>query len=283
MGNVMQIARTSIIIRRSQCTPPKWCRRKENPRLARTRPNPLVFTKRRGPKAIEVHLWPYALRMANQIMNETPLPEDPTLRLSTQIFASTLVDHNPKHYHPFGCPVYVLNEALQTQVIHGKWKERSRPGIYLGMSPRHNRNVALVLNPETGRASPQFHVKFDDSFHTVEQERIDSKWQEKSGFRQQDDSKVNMQPINESRASKRRDQPGKKRLHKKQKLGRTDLQPPQREQEPLASEEDRASQEENGTDQAQIAPQPTLTTRSGRLVKLNPKYLQEVIVTEIMV
>jgi hypothetical protein len=40
--------------------------------------------------------------------------------------------------------------------------------IYLGFSPRHARSVALVLSLATGYASPQFHLKFDDFFETVQ-------------------------------------------------------------------------------------------------------------------
>ena len=40
-------------------------------------------------------------------------------------------------------------------------------GIYLGRSPAHAGNVALVLNPKTGLVSPQYHVVFDDDFTTV--------------------------------------------------------------------------------------------------------------------
>ena len=38
-----------------------------------------------------------------------------------------------------------------------------KSGIYLGHSPYHIGSVALVLNPETGHVSPQFHVVFDTS------------------------------------------------------------------------------------------------------------------------
>ena len=64
--------------------------------------------------------------------------------------------------------------------------ERAWIGIYLGRSPKHSRNVPLVLNIKTARVSPQFHFKMDPMFHTVKntarQERIQSKWQEAAGF-----------------------------------------------------------------------------------------------------
>ena len=63
-----------------------------------------------------------------------------------------------------------------------KWKEHSRVGTHLGKSPVHAKNVALVLKMETGHVSPQFHVKFDPSFHTVKEEKWSSKWQALAGF-----------------------------------------------------------------------------------------------------
>ena len=40
--------------------------------------------------------------------------------------------------------------------------------MYLGPSPNHARSIALVLYPRTGHVSPQFHIKFDDFFETVQ-------------------------------------------------------------------------------------------------------------------
>ena len=70
---------------------------------------------------------------------------------------------------------------------HRKWKQRSRLGVYLGPSPNHARSVALVLNPRTGHVPPQFHVKFDDFFETVQDKSTDMdapepEWKYLSGF-----------------------------------------------------------------------------------------------------
>jgi hypothetical protein len=70
-------------------------------------------------------------------------------------------------FHAFGCPVYVLSKPLLTGKAQSKWLSRARLGIYLGMSPKHARSVALVLNPRTGLVSPQWHVKFEDKFETI--------------------------------------------------------------------------------------------------------------------
>ena len=45
--------------------------------------------------------------------------------------------------------------------------EQSCLGIYLGVSNKHASTISLVLTPQTGLVSPQFHVKWDDKFETV--------------------------------------------------------------------------------------------------------------------
>ncbi len=156
----------------------------------------LIHANRRWPKCITANLWPYAMRMANDVLNETPNMLDKQRRTSQQIFANTKAMPNPKHWKPFGCPVYVLDSRLQgSGGIFHKWKERSKVGIYLGRSPQHARSVALVLSRETALVSPQFHVGFDPSFHTVKQGDFDSRWQTKAGFVAQ------REPTNKKRAA----------------------------------------------------------------------------------
>ena len=121
--------------------------------------------------------------MANQSYNATPLNSHTNKQSPNKIFDNSAVDINPKHWKPFGCPTYVLKSELQgTTGIHPKWDARSRAGIYLGQSRIHNRNVALVLNIHTGYVSPQFHVKFDESFRTVLQDKWDATWLSSTGF-----------------------------------------------------------------------------------------------------
>ena len=66
--------------------------------------------------------------------------------------------------------------------IDPKCDARSLAGIYLGQSPIHNRKVALVLNIHTGYISPQFHVKFDESFRTVQQDKWNVTWLSSTRF-----------------------------------------------------------------------------------------------------
>jgi len=245
--------------------------------LARTQ---MIFAKRRWPDAIDAPLWPYALRMANQILNETPLPSDTTHRSATQIFTSSVVDHNPKHYRTFGCPVYVLNEPLQhAGGILGKWSDRSKVGVYLGQSPKYNRNVALVLSLTTGLVSPQFHVEFDDTFQTVkqEQDRWKSLWQLRTGVAPPPNLQtrgeitqgtMSMSPQNDNRQHKRRRRSDDGAPDNNQTNGSelsqasTPISRRQREPEE-APREDRVDHDPQ---------QPEYHTRSGRSVKPNSRY-----------
>ena len=67
------------------------------------------------------------------------------------------------------CPVYVLDRRLQGG-IGGipKWNPWSRSGVYLGHSPEHSSDVALVLNLITDLVSLKYHVVFDATFSTLE-------------------------------------------------------------------------------------------------------------------
>ncbi len=93
----------------------------------------LSHANKRWPKAVSANLWPYAIRIANDVLNETPHLQDKSNRMAQQIFSGTLVQMNPKHWKHFGCPVYVLDKNLQagTGIFH-KWKQRANVGIYLG-------------------------------------------------------------------------------------------------------------------------------------------------------
>ncbi len=148
----------------------------------------LSQAKRMWPHEVTANLWPYALRMGNDSINATPNLSDEQRHSPDQPFSGSEVATNPKHWKHFGCPVFVLDAALRsTARIHHKWKERSQLGIYLGRSPNHARSVALVLNPETGLVSPQFHIKFDSSFDTIKQlygpaSNHQSQWQLKAGL-----------------------------------------------------------------------------------------------------
>jgi hypothetical protein len=85
--------------------------------------------------------------------------------------------------HPFGC--------IQSGKKAKKWEVRARVAIYLGPSPQHARTVGLVLSPTTGLVSPQFHVKYDDTFSTLRNNSMPkSMWQQLAGFAPDQTSKI---------------------------------------------------------------------------------------------
>jgi hypothetical protein len=126
----------------------------------------LAFGTQRWPEAINLSLWPFALKAAERANNLYFLDK---VGLSPEEKFSRL-QHKPRirNEHPLFCPVYVLDEKLQGTGTLPKWEPRSRVGVYLGMSPEHAGNVALVLNLKTGHVSPQYHVIFDDTFSTLD-------------------------------------------------------------------------------------------------------------------
>jgi hypothetical protein len=125
----------------------------------------LLHAKSRWPKVVSIHLWPYALRSANQLRQVTSDKKDGTSPLER--FSGAEVASNLKYCHKPLFPVYALNGALASGNTIPKWDNRCRLGINLGPSPRHAKNVSLVLNLTTGLSSPQFHVKHDAFFETV--------------------------------------------------------------------------------------------------------------------
>ena len=147
--------------------------------LARTM---MIHATHWSPTALTANLWPYALCMANDIINESPSIQLKENSSPQQAFSNTKVLINSKHWKPFGCPVYVLDKALQKGDPFHKWKHRAHVGIYLGRSPLHTRNVELVMDLQTGLVSPQFHIRFDSSFHTTKDIKVKSMWQNKAGF-----------------------------------------------------------------------------------------------------
>jgi len=71
------------------------------------------------------------------------------------------------HFHPFGCPVYILNRSLADRNSIPRWQPRSHLGIYLGRSPNHAKDVSLVLNLNTNYISAKYHIIYDNKFETI--------------------------------------------------------------------------------------------------------------------
>jgi len=119
------------------------------------------------PQEAQLELWPFAVSYAAWLWNNMP---DTGSRVSPlELFMGVTFD-NYRHLQRarvFGCPVYVLDAKLQDAKKLPKWKKRAYRGVFLGFSDKHHSTVALVLNPETGVVSPQYHVVFDERFSTV--------------------------------------------------------------------------------------------------------------------
>ena len=145
----------------------------------------MLYAMSKWKKMILICLWPYAMRHANDVANATPKIGEESSPLEK--FSGVKVAPKLQHFHAFGCPTYVLDNAIQSGQGAPKWKQQSRLGVYLGPSPNHARSVALVLNLRTGHVSPQFHVKFDDFFEAVQtkdtnMDAPEPQWKYLSGF-----------------------------------------------------------------------------------------------------
>ena len=93
----------------------------------------LIHASKRWPGVVTIHLWPYAIRMANQAYNASPLTSHTDKQSPNKMFDNSAVDINQKHWKPFGCPAYVLKSELQgTTGIHPKWDARSEPASTWG-------------------------------------------------------------------------------------------------------------------------------------------------------
>jgi hypothetical protein len=115
---------------------------------------------------VTTNLWPYAVTNVCNCLHDCPSKDNKKSR--TELFTASEVRPNLNHHHHIGVPVYVLDRALQLGYKIPKWWPRAQVGIYLGKSPRHARNVGLVLNPMTGMVSPLFHLRYDDTFETIQ-------------------------------------------------------------------------------------------------------------------
>jgi hypothetical protein len=141
------------------------------------------------PEAISHRLWPFALLHANFLLNHLP-QKDGTTQIGK--FANSHQNIDIKDQHTFGCPIYVLQDPLQ--MAGGKipkWNSRVQLGIYLGQSPIHSSNIALILNLMTGHVSAQFQVSFYDNFSTIDNICLPSQMTEPRHWKELCTSSVN--------------------------------------------------------------------------------------------
>ena len=144
----------------------------------------LLHSVAKWPTASSVHLWGYALHYVTDLRNN--IPQNHQLS-PIELLTGVKISPRLNTFHTFGCPVYQLSTALQNGKKIPKWDPRCKLGLYLGNSPRHSRTVSNVLNLQTGRVSPQFHVQHDEFFETIKvTDKTLALWKGVAGF-----SKIN--------------------------------------------------------------------------------------------
>ena len=119
------------------------------------------------PDAFEESLWPFAMDQAIHIWNNLPRHRSGLSPL--ELFTGTKQPHYGaiQQARVWGCPAYVLDPTLQDGKKLPKWQKRARCGMYLGASPNHADSVGRILSLTTGHVSPQYHVVYDELFHTT--------------------------------------------------------------------------------------------------------------------
>jgi len=124
------------------------------------------------PDEFDPAVWPFAMSYAVWIYNNLPHTDRANFS-AEELFSNTYGGLSPlRRARVFGCPAYVLDARLQDGKKIPKWQPRGRTGIFLGFSDQHSSTVGLILNPQTGHISPQFHIVYDERFETVTSDRV---------------------------------------------------------------------------------------------------------------
>ena len=127
----------------------------------------MIHAALRWPDQAQKDLWPLALDHAVYLHNHTP-QVDLGHRSPEEVWTQSKSSHSAlTNARVWGCPLYILDPRLQDGKKIPKWEPRSRRGQYVGASPLHASSVGVVRNLRTDNLSPQFHVVYDNFFHTV--------------------------------------------------------------------------------------------------------------------
>jgi hypothetical protein len=118
------------------------------------------------PDVADPTLWPLAVKHAVFLVNHMP---DPRTGLSpSDVFTKIRWEQRKlTDVHVWGCPVYVLDKMISDGKKLPRLTPRSTRTVNLGFSDKHASSVPLVLNPQTGYITAQFHIVFDDWFATI--------------------------------------------------------------------------------------------------------------------
>jgi hypothetical protein len=81
----------------------------------------LIHAHSRWKDSVTTNLWPYA----NDAVNHTPSFQNADRTTPSELFTGSKASSNPKHWRPFGCPTYVLDNELQGRKPFHKWRQRS--------------------------------------------------------------------------------------------------------------------------------------------------------------
>ena len=118
------------------------------------------------PDVADATLWPMAVSHAIFLHNH--VPDLVSGLCPVDVFTKSRWEQRKYHdLHVWGCPVYVLEKAISDGKKIPRWKPRSVRCVNMGLSKKHSSTVPLVLNPESGYITAQFHIVFDDWFATV--------------------------------------------------------------------------------------------------------------------
>ncbi len=118
------------------------------------------------PDVADATLWPMAVTHAVFLHNH--VHDLATGLCPSDVFTKSRWEQRKYHdLHVWGCPVYALEKAIENGKKLPRWKPRSIWCVNMRLSKKHASTVPLVLNPETGYITPQYHVVFDDWFATV--------------------------------------------------------------------------------------------------------------------
>jgi hypothetical protein len=116
------------------------------------------------PDTITEDMWTYALRHAVNFHNAS-IRKD-CQHSPYRLYTGQDAPWSLRDFKAFGCPTFVLDKTLQDGNSLNKWKSRSWKGVYIGNSNHHSSFIPLIYNPRTTHITPQFHVIFDEHFHT---------------------------------------------------------------------------------------------------------------------
>ena len=128
----------------------------------------MLYAMNKWKNMVIICLWLYTMRHANDVANATPRKGEELSLLEK--FSGVQVAPKLRHFHAFGCPTYVLDNALQSGLSAPKWNNRSRLRVYLGPSPNLARS--LVLSPRMGHVSLQLHIKLTISLRRSKTNRL---------------------------------------------------------------------------------------------------------------